>query len=154
MTEHTIGQKITSLLQSHSCWFETFKHEPVRTSEQAAATRPGYTLAQGAKISGEGKRFIMLVMPANQKFNSAKVKAVARAKDIRFATEDEVATITNGVMPGGVPPFGNMLGLQVICGSSLFKNEKIVFNAARDFSIAMRAADYRKLVQPLVTYIV
>jgi prolyl-tRNA editing enzyme YbaK/EbsC (Cys-tRNA(Pro) deacylase) len=161
MAEHAINQEIVTLLQSHDCWFETFEHESVRTSEQAAATRPGYTLEQGAKalivrakISGGGKRFVMLVMPAHQKFNSAKAKAMLRAKDIRFATEDEVIAITNGVMPGGVPPFGNLFGLQVVCDGRLFDNDKIVFNAGRDASIAMRAADYRNLVQPLVADIV
>ena len=155
--EHPIHQQITDLLREHDCWFEEFEHEPVRTSEEAAALRDGYTLQQGAKaiiirakIPNEGKKFVMLVMPGDQKFDSAKVKQLLRSKDIRFATEPEVEEITKGVKPGGVPPFGNLFGLEVISDSSLYQNEKIIFNAGRTTSIGMKSADYRQLVQPRV----
>jgi len=158
---HPIAEQITDLLRQHNCWFEEFTHPPVRTSEEAAALRDGYTLQQGAKaiiirakIPNEGKKFIMLVMPADQKFDSAKVKQVLGCKDIRFATEEEVAEITKGVKPGGVPPFGNLFGLEVISDKSLYDNEKIVFNAGRTSSIGMMSADYKELVKPIIGGIV
>ena len=159
--EHPIHQQITDLLRQHDCWFEEFEHAPVRTSEEAAKIRDGYTLQQGAKaiiirakIPNEGKKFVMLVMPADQKFDSAKVKAALHSKDIRFATEEEVEQITKGVKPGGVPPFGNLFGLEVISDSSLYQNEKIIFNAGRTTSIGMKSADYKQLVQPSVGEII
>jgi Ala-tRNA(Pro) deacylase len=159
MSEHPIHQQITDLLRQHNCWFEEFEHEPVRTSDEAAALRDGYTLQQGAKaiiirakISNEGKKFVMLVMPADQKFDNTKVKQVLGAKDIRFATEDEVSEITGGIKPGGVPPFGNLFGLRLISDNLLYENEneKIIFNAGRTTSIAMKSADYKTLVKPEV----
>ena len=154
---HPIHLQITDLLRQHNCWFEEFTHAPVRTSEEAAALRDGYTLQQGAKaiiirakIPNEGKKFVMLIMPADQKFDSAKIKQVLGCKDVRFATEEEVEEITKGVKPGGVPPFGNLFGLEVISDTSLYDNEKIIFNAGRTISIGMKSADYRKLVQPKV----
>ena len=159
--EHPIAQQILDLLQQHGCWFEQFEHEPVRTSEEAAALRDGYSLRQGAKaiiirakVPNEGKKFVMLVMPADQKFNSAKAKQLLHAKDLRFATEDEVAEITHGVKPGGVPPFGNLFGLEIVSDQSLYHNEKIIFNAGRTISIAIKSADYKTLVQPTVAEIV
>lgn len=159
--EHPIAQKIISLLNQHNCWFEQFEHEPVRTSEEAAALRDDYSLQQGAKaiiirakIPNEGKRFVMLVIPADQKFDSAKVKQALGSKDIRFATEDEVIAITKGVKPGGVPPFGSLFGIAVISDHSLYENERIIFNAGRTISIAMKSADYRDLVKPKVEKIV
>ena len=178
--------KILDLVKAKNFWFETFEHEPVKTSEQAALTRPGYTLHQGAKAmivkvyakttndivratpalsrgsreleqnlaSPQGRRlnfdcFIMLVFPADQKFDSAKVKQSLNVKNIRFATETEVADITGGVQIGGVPPFGNLFNLDVYADPSLFKNEKIVFNAGdRGFSVAIKSADYQILVAP------
>lgn len=161
MGEHPISQKIIELLKQHNCWYEAFEHEPVRTSEEAALLRPEYSLRQGAKalivrakISGEGKKFVMLVMPADQKFDSGKAKRVLRSKDTRFATEEEVEQITDGVKPGGVPPFGNLFGLQVVTDPRLYKSEKIIFNAGRTCSIAMKSADYKQLVAPLVAEIV
>jgi len=155
--EHSIHQQITDILRQHDCWFEEFTHEPVRTSEEAAALRDDYTLQQGAKaiiirakIPNEGKKFVMLIVPGDKKFDSARVKQLLRSKDIRFATEEEVEEITKGVKPGGVPPFGNLFGLEVISDASLYQNEKIIFSAGRTSSIGMKSADYKKLVQPTI----
>ena len=99
-----------------ACWYETFEHQPVRTSEEAAATRPGYGLQQGAKAiivrvkrSKNDKFFVMLVFPADRKFDAKAVKDYFAARDIRFANENEVAALTGGIQPGGVPPFGNLV---------------------------------------------
>src|SRR3989338_2274398 len=158
MSYHPVVTRITDLLKSSSCWFETFEHQAVRTSQEAAAIRPGYTLHQGAKamivrvkITEADKRFVMLVMPADLRFDTVKVKNLFGAKDIRFATVEEVGKVTGGVEPGGVPPFGNLFNIEVIVDPKLFENEKIVFNAGdRCFSIGMLPADYRELVKPKV----
>jgi prolyl-tRNA editing enzyme YbaK/EbsC (Cys-tRNA(Pro) deacylase) len=150
------------LLKANNCWIETFEHEPVRTSEEASRTRPGYTLHQGAKAmivrvkrSESDKRFAMLVFPADMRFDNATVKALYGAKDIRFATEQEIAHLTSGVQAGAVPPFGNLFNLEVIADPVLFENEKIVFNAGdRCFSLAMKSEDYRNLVKPRISSIV
>lgn len=159
--EHPVARQILDLLTKGDYWHETFNHEPVRTSEDAAKIRDGYTLQQGAKaiivrakIPNEGKKFVMLVMPADRKFDGSKVKQVLGTKDIRFATEEEVTAVTDGVKPGGVPPFGNLFGLEVVSDPSLYDNEKIVFNAGRTTSTAMRSEDYKTLVQPRVEEIV
>jgi prolyl-tRNA editing enzyme YbaK/EbsC (Cys-tRNA(Pro) deacylase) len=151
-----VVQRIIDLLEKEHVWFETFQHEPVITSEEAAKIRSGYSLKQGAKAmivrvkeKGEAKYFAMLVLPGDQRFSNDKVKSVFNAKDIRFATEEEVKDITEGVEPGGVPPFGNLFGLRLVVDQTLFNNEKIVFNAGdRRFSIAMRSQDYAKIVKP------
>lgn len=155
---HPVTSQITTLLDEHDCWYETFEHEAVRTSEEAANIRTGYTIQQGAKAlllrikkSKRNKFFVMLVFPADQKFDNAIVKEYFEAKDIRFATEEEVAELTNGVQPGGVPPFGNLFDLPVYVAPELFENERIVFNAGdRRFSVAMLSTDYQRLVEPNV----
>lgn len=161
MEYHITVSKIVNLLKENGLWFETFGHEPVHTSEEAAKIRDGYTLKQGAKalivrvkITRE-KYFAMLVIPGDAKFSSEKVKKLLSAKDIRFATEIEVNEITGGIQTGGVPPFGNLFGLRVIVDQSLFSNEKIVFNAGdRSFSVAMKSADYKTLVKPEIEVII
>ncbi len=158
--EHPIMERILTALREHGMWHETFEHKAVRTSEEAAGVRSGYGLHQGAKalivrarVANEGKRFLMLVFPADRRFDRDTVKALLNAKDIRFASEEEVGELTGGVKPGGVPPFGNLFGLDVITDPALFENERIVFNAGRTTSIAMRSADYRELVQPRIAEI-
>src|SRR3989344_8105247 len=120
MEYHEITKKITDLLTLNGAWFETFEHEAVRTSEEAAKTRPGYSLQQGAKAmiirvkkSEADKKFVMLVFPADLRFDNNKVKTLFDAKDVRFATEEEVTKKTGGVQVGAVPPFGNLFSLEV-----------------------------------------
>lgn len=158
--EHPIMERIVAALREQGMWHETFAHKAVRTSEEAAGVRSGYGLHQGAKalivrarVANEGKRFLMLVFPADRRFDRDKVKALLNAKDIRFASEEEVVEVTGGVRPGGVPPFGNLFGLEVISDPALYENERIVFNAGRTTSIAMRSADYRQLVEPRIAEI-
>lgn len=158
MSYHPLTKTITDLLTKHDAWFETFEHQPVRTSEEAAKLRDGYSLQQGAKaiiarikFSQADKKFIMLVLPGDRRFDKHKVLQYFSAKDIRFATEEEVAQITQGVQVGGVPPFGNLFNLEVVVDPSLFQNEKIIFNAGdRSFSIGMKSMDYQKIVSPTV----
>ena len=162
MEYHKTVQKIKDILVENDVWFETFEHEPVRTSEEAAKIRHGYSLRQGAKAiivrvkeKGGNKYFSMLLISGDKRFDTDKVKKFLSAKDVRFATEEEVREITGGVELGGVPPFGNLFGLKVIADPNLFLNEKIVFNAGdRRFSIAMYSKDFEKLVSPQVESIV
>ena len=158
MNYHQVTGDIRKVLIESDSWFETFEHEPVRTSEQAARTRPGYSLQQGAKAiivrvkkSKKDKVFVMLVLPAHLRFDNKKVKGYYRSKDVRFATEQEVFDLTGGVQVGAVPPFGNLFDLEVLVDPGLLENENIVFNAGdRRFSIAMKSADYERLVNPKI----
>lgn len=162
MDYHPLTQKIKNLLTEHKVWFETFEHEPVTTSEEAANVRTGgYTIKQGAKalilrIKQNGTtKFVMAVLPGDQKFSKQKIQHIFNSKDLRFATVEEISEITDGVQIGGVPPFGNLFGLEVVADESLFINEKIIFNAGdRRYSIAMKSEDYKKVVNPTVASIV
>lgn len=158
MRYHPVTEQITDLLSQTNCWFQIFEHDPVRTSEEAARVRTGFTLDQGAKamiIKAKGptneSKFVMLVLPGNLRFDNDQVKKTLQAKEIRFATEAEIAELTGGIQVGGVPPFGNLFGIEVIADPKLFRNEKIIFNAGdRSFSVAMKSRDYEKLVSPKV----
>ncbi len=162
MPYHPISETITSILKENNCWFETFEHAPVRTSEEAAKLRTGYTLHQGAKTiiarvkGGEkGKHFVMFIIPGDQKFDKNKIKSEFGLNDLRFALENEVAEITDNVLPGGVPPFGNLFGLEVYTDRGVLENEKIIFNAGdRSFSVAMKSEDFVKLVNPKIGYFI
>lgn len=133
-----------------------FEHEPVRTSEEAAKVRPGYTIEQGAKAiilkvrtDSPEPVFVMLVIPGHKRFNKTSVKQFLNAKDMTFATEDLVLELTGGVLPGGIPPFGNIFGLRTIADPEIFKQDKISFNAGdRAVSVGMLSEDYKRLVNP------
>lgn len=158
---HKTVSLIESLLKARGIAYKKFEHEPVRTSEEAAATRLDYTISQGAKAlivrvkkggsASRQKSFVMLVMQGDKKFDSKKVKELLGAQDVRFATPEEVFELTDGVVPGGVPPFGTLWNLPVFCDENLLVNKEIIFNAGdRSISIALASDDYIKVVAPTV----
>lgn len=155
-TYHKTVQRIKDLLDEYGVEYKTFEHEPVRTSEEAAATRPEYSISQGAKAlivrakaSGGEKKFVQVVVPGDAKFDTKKVREVVGAKDIRFATPEEVGVLTDGIVPGGVPPFGNLFNIPVYVDKSLLDNDEIIFNAGdRSYSIAIKSDDYIRVVVP------
>ncbi|PIV09258.1 hypothetical protein COS31_01030 [Candidatus Roizmanbacteria bacterium CG02_land_8_20_14_3_00_36_15] len=161
MTFHPVAKKITGLLSQNHCWYETFEHDPVRTSEEAAKIRHNYSLHQGAKAlilrikkTETERKFIMLVIPGDLRFDSHKVKKIFNVKDIRFATKEEIGKLTDGVQIGGVPPFGNLFDLEVVVDPEIFENEKIIFNAGdQRFSVAMKSQDFKNLVKPQIVKI-
>ena len=155
------SKRLLKFLKDSSISYEKFRHEPVRTSEEAQALRSGYTLAQGAKAIiirakfRDGRKFFMLVLPGDKRFDSKKVKKLLKCKSFSFANKDEVLDITSGVLPGGVPPFGNLFNVPVFVDKTLGLNEKIVFNAGdRSVSVAMYYEDYVALVIPQIVDII
>lgn len=156
MYHQTVAQ-IEAFFKENGVIYEKFEHEPVKTSEEAANVRPEFSISQGTKalivrVRKNGtKSFAMVVVPGDKKFDSAKVRQAMGASDIRFATPEEVAEITGGIVPGGVPPLGNLFNLPVFCDESVFNNERIIFNAGdRSVSITVASEDYKNSVQPII----
>jgi prolyl-tRNA editing enzyme YbaK/EbsC (Cys-tRNA(Pro) deacylase) len=163
---HPTVAKIKEFLELHNVEYKAFEHEAVRTSQEAAALRPEYSIAQGAKAlivrikkknvsKEEEKQFVQIVVPGDAKFDPRKARHALHAKDIRFATPEEVSEITDGVVPGGVPPFGNLFGLEVYVEKTLLVNGEIIFNAGdRSYSMSITSEGYIKAVQPNIVDII
>lgn len=150
MDFHPTSGRIESLLRERGFWYERFEHQPVRTSEEAARVRPGYSIQQGTKAlivigkKGGEKATFMVVVPGHLLFERRKLQDETGYRDVCFAGEDEVRLFTGGVEPGGVPPLGALFGLPTFVDERVFDSERIIFNAGdRRVSIAMRSADFR-----------
>jgi prolyl-tRNA editing enzyme YbaK/EbsC (Cys-tRNA(Pro) deacylase) len=155
MNYHPVVNTILQQIKDNNFWHETFEHEPVITSEDAAKLRHGYKLEQGAKAiiakveSKENDLFVMFVLPGNLRLDSSKIRKNTGIRKFRFANEAELSQVTNGVERGGVPPFGTLFNLKTYVDQRIFDLEKIIFNAGdRSFSIAMKSEDYKKIVNP------
>jgi Ala-tRNA(Pro) deacylase len=145
----TVFEHIKDKLTGAEVPFEVSRHEPVFTSEQAAAVR-GASLSSGAKalVVKAGERFVMLVVPADRKLDSKKARVGLGVKAIRFATKEEVLELTT-LQPGSIPPFGSLFNLTTYVDPALATNVSINFNAGdHSISIQMTHADYMKAEQP------
>src|SRR2546425_13164945 len=100
----SVFERLESWLRERGVAFTVLRHEPVFTSEQAAAVR-GTSLASGAKalVIKADERFVLLVLPADRKLANRKARESLAVKSLRFATKDEVQNLT-GLQPGSIPP--------------------------------------------------
>jgi Ala-tRNA(Pro) deacylase len=145
----SLFERLDAWLKDRQIAFSVSRHEPVYTSEEAARVR-GTPLSSGAKalIVKAGDRFSMLVLPADRRLDSKKLRTALGVKGSRFATKEEVAELT-GLKPGSIPPFGSFFGLETHCDSALSQNDSINFNAAdHGISIQMKYADYLAVETP------
>ncbi len=147
----TIFEQILALLENKNVKYRLTEHKPVRTSEEAASIR-GVALKTGAKaMIVRGKdHYYLLVLPADKQIDWKRMRAILHVSNLRFATQEEAENVAH-VKMGSVPPFGNILGLPTYFDEGLFENDVINFNpGSNTHSIAMKSADLRTLVSPLV----
>lgn len=146
---------IVRLLDDAHITYETLTHDPVYTSEQAAAVR-GLSLQQGAKsmlFKAKNGGFVLVVLPGDRRVSSRLLKQALQAKDVRLASPAEVSE-QMGCAIGACYPFGNVAGLRTLVDKSLEQNEVISFNPGRhDVSIKLPYADYVRLSKPEVVEI-
>jgi Ala-tRNA(Pro) deacylase len=145
----SVFERLETWLRQQEVAFTVLRHEPVYTSEQAAAVR-GTSLASGAKalILKAGEKFVMAVLPADRKLDSKKARDALGVKSLRFASKEEVEQLT-GLQPGSIPPFGSLFGLKTYCDPDLAKSASINFNAGdHSISIQMKHADYEGVETP------
>jgi Ala-tRNA(Pro) deacylase len=146
----TVFERLKDKLTAAEVPITVSHHEPVFTSEQAAAAR-GVPLGSGAKalVVKAGEKFVMLIVPADRKLDSKKARASLGVKAIRFATKEEVLDLT-GLQPGSIPPFGSLFNLSTYVDPALAEHPSINFNAGdHAISIQMTHADFLKAEQPL-----
>jgi Ala-tRNA(Pro) deacylase len=145
----SVFDRLRALLDGRGVRYEVMRHEPVFTSEQAAAVR-GTPLASGAKalVCKAGERFVLFVMPADRRLASAAARRALGVRALRFATTEEVAALTT-LAPGSIPPFGQLFGLPTYCDDALPSQPRINFNAGdHAISVGLATGDYLAVEQP------
>lgn len=140
----TVFESICEYLQRHHIPFRTLHHQPTVTSEESANAR-----GEDVKIGGKAivmkvdGSFKLFVLSAALKIASKKVKQLCNATSVRFASKEELQSLT-GLVPGSVPPFGKpFFDLDLYIDVSILQNERIAFNAGSlTDSIIMKTTDY------------
>lgn len=140
---------IVRLLEETHTAYEKFEHEPVFTSEEAAAVR-GVSMSQAAKallFKTKENNFVLVVLPGDKRADSRKLKDHLHTKSLRFATPKEVEA-QMGCKIGSCYPLGVIAGLRTLVDESLGQNVEIFFNPGRhDVSIKMKYDGYIGLAQ-------
>jgi prolyl-tRNA editing enzyme YbaK/EbsC (Cys-tRNA(Pro) deacylase) len=149
--QHLISQEIS---------YQLICHAETHTSEESYLARlaAGVGEVMGAKAilikmdPGGIQEFNVFVLPATQKINSRSLKAHFGIKHFRFATPEELAELTDGLVPGSLPPFGREVFPKInhLYIDNGLQNSKIIgFNVADlTLSIILNCRDYLKIAQP------
>ncbi|CAJ1954711.1 unnamed protein product [Cylindrotheca closterium] len=138
--------------------YHSLHHAPTKTSEESAKVR-GVDLSSGGKAlvlkylndsDEESNTFGVFVMSASRKLHTKAIKKEFKTKNVRFANAEELAGLTNGLVPGSVPPFGkSILNMELFVDTSIQDNDIIAFNCGSlTDSIIMSTSDYIAVAQP------
>jgi Ala-tRNA(Pro) deacylase len=144
--------RLKKFLDEHDVRYETIRHTPAYTAcdTARAAHIPGRDLAKVVLLQVDGK-MAMAVLPATEKLDVKRLKALAGAADVRLAAEEEFKDKFPACELGAMPPFGNLYGMEVFAADSLAADERIAFNAGSHSElIRMTYRDFERLVQPKI----
>lgn len=153
MSGEQLVNKIKKTLDDAGVEYKFEEHEPVKTSEEAAAVR-GTNLSEGIKAlilrGKQSRRNIMVCLPADKKLDTAKVKEL-EGENFEFEKPDMIFE-KFGIEVGGVPPFGYLMGLKTYIDESISSLENVNFNCGtREKSISMSSVDLLKVYDDQVS---
>jgi Ala-tRNA(Pro) deacylase len=147
----SVYDRVVHALQHAAVSFREVQHEPTLTSADSARAR-GEPLGVGAKallLKCDGA-FRLIVLPADRKLGSKRLKQALGVKDVRFASREELFELT-GLVPGSVPPFGEpILPFPLFADHEVgVRFPRVAFNAG-DLcrSIVMSAGDWEAIARP------
>jgi len=147
-----ISDQIADFLKQAGVRFEFIRHPRAYTAQMTAeaAHIPGRMMAKTVVVR-IGDSWAMLVLPADEKVDMGMVRDIFGTDRCYLAGEDDLLDLFGDCELGGMPPFGNLYGMEVYVAEDLAKDERIAFNAG-DHSklVSMAYADYDRVVHPHV----
>ena len=153
--EDLIVNKIREILSNRHIEFNFFEHEATVTSDDAARVR-GTKPEEGVKAlilkNKKNDENIMVCVPGNARIDIKKLEKLTVGK-YSFETPEEIKE-KFGLEVGGVPPFGNILGLRTYFDKSVLEEEYSSFNCGSKYkSIRMLSKDLVEVVGPEIVEI-
>ncbi len=145
-------QRLKEFLDSQQVKYVSIRHSPAFTAQEIAASAhvPGKELAKTVMVKIDG-RMAMAVLPASLKVDFQRLQQAAGAERVELAPEKEFRDMFPGCEVGGMPPFGNLYGMDTYVAPQLAEDAEIAFNAGNHTELLKLAyADFQRLVEPKV----
>jgi Ala-tRNA(Pro) deacylase len=113
----------------------------------------GYVVAKPVIVKGDSG-FAMCVIPAPDHLDLIRVADVMNEKQVRLASEAEMAKLIPDCELGAEPPMGPMFGIQTIMDPRLREVDDFVMQAGTHTeSIRMRREAWERICEPKVACI-
>ncbi len=145
-------RKLKELLERENVKYVTVIHSPAYTAQAIAASVhiPGRELAKTVMVKIDGK-MAMAVVPAPYQVDFNLLKKFSGAGEVRLTPEEEFKNLFPDCEIGGMPPFGNLYGMEVFMDESLKEEGEIAFNAGSHYElIKLDYRDFERLVRPKI----
>jgi Ala-tRNA(Pro) deacylase len=143
---------VVKFLKGHKVKFQ-LRHHPARYTAQEVAAAEHITGEEVAKVVvlKTGDRFHMCVLPATYVLRMDRLKEMMGLKDLRLATEDEIARLFPDCEIGAMPPFGAEYGMETCVEEHLALQQEVLIPAGNhQDSVLMSWRDYERIVKPKV----
>ena len=147
-------RKLKEFLDREGIRYVSIRHSPAYTAQEIAAVThiPGKELVKAVIVKLDGK-MAMAVLPASHQIDFNLLKEVSGAGKIELAAEAEFKGIFPDCEIGGMPPFGNLYGMEVFAAKTLAEDEEIAFNAGSHSELIRLAyRDFERLVKPRIAH--
>jgi Ala-tRNA(Pro) deacylase len=144
--------RLKEFLNSQHVKFVAINHSPAYTAQEIAALAHvrGKELAKTVMVKLDNK-MAMAVLPASLKVNIERLQEASGAGQVDLASEKEFKDMFPDCEIGGMPPFGNLYGMEVYASHRLAEDAEIAFNAGSHTElIRMAYKDFERLVKPKV----
>jgi Ala-tRNA(Pro) deacylase len=145
-----VARWFEAVLDHYGVPFEAHHHPPVFSASHLAHVEhvSGYRVAKMVFLAAQG-RPLAVVLPACDRLDLGRVRAVVGAKDLRLATEAEIAGWFKGCQPGAVPPLRLRSDMGILMDRSLACLGKILFPAGSgEEAVVVRFRDWYRAVRP------
>jgi len=143
--------RLVDFLRSNEAEFRIIEHELEGRSVEISRIRGNHpsqamkAIVSSVRGGGGGKRFVLGVIPGDQKLNMRALCAAVGAQKGSFADTAKATELTGCVM-GAVPPFSFHDDLILVVDNKCRLNGEVVFNAGRlDRSIFLKFEDYQRI---------
>ncbi len=143
-------ERLEAYLQAQGVQYRVYEH-PAAYTAQAVAERehiPNKLMAKVVIVVADGE-LTMLALPTSRRVDLARVREALDAREVRLATETEMATAFPDCEVGATPPFNAGYNMPLLVDRSLAEEPVIFFQAgSHSLAMSMAFADYARLVQP------
>jgi Ala-tRNA(Pro) deacylase len=142
-----MDKRFQEFLGAHGAVYEVLRHGPAVTAQEQAAEShtAGRSMAKVVVVK-ERDGLALAVIPAMRMLDLGRLKGLIGHGEVRLATAEEIREAVPDVVPGAIPPFGRLYGLETYVDRELLNTREITMPAGDlETSIRMRADEYRRL---------
>jgi Ala-tRNA(Pro) deacylase len=147
-----VVRRLQRLLEQHHIPYCVMPHVETLTAKETVDVLciPGGKMAKTVIVK-TCSRYVMLVLPAEERIDLVKVAGLLGANTVRLATEAEMHALFPDCEIGATPPFGDLYDVEEWVDHSMIQMREIVCDAGTHReAMTLQTGDFMALAHPTV----